>query len=65
MTKEARMYNGEEIVSSISGAGKVGQLDSYMQNNEITFFKAVYKNKLKITKGLNVRRGAIKLQRKM
>jgi len=26
MTKEARMYNGEEIVSSISGAGKVGQL---------------------------------------
>jgi len=36
-----------------------------MQNNEITFFKAVYKNKLKITKGLNVRPDAIKLQRKM
>ena len=26
MTKEARMYNGEKTVSSISGAGKTGQL---------------------------------------
>ena len=26
MTKEARTYNGEKIVSSISGAGKTGQL---------------------------------------
>ena len=26
MTKEARIYNGEKIVSSISGAGKTGQL---------------------------------------
>ena len=26
MTKEARIYNGEKIVSSISGTGKTGQL---------------------------------------
>ena len=26
MTKEARIYKGEKIVSSISGAGKTGQL---------------------------------------
>jgi len=26
MTKEARICNGEKIVSSLSGAGKTGQL---------------------------------------
>ena len=26
MTKETRIYNGEKTVSSISGAGKSGQL---------------------------------------
>jgi len=26
MTKEARIHNGEKTVSSISGAGKTGQL---------------------------------------
>ena len=26
MTKEARMYNGEETASSINGAGETGQL---------------------------------------
>ena len=26
MTKEARVYNGEKTVSSVSGAGKTGQL---------------------------------------
>jgi hypothetical protein len=26
LTKEARIYNGEKIASSISGAGKTGQL---------------------------------------
>ena len=25
-TKEARLYNGEKTVSSIGGAGKIGQL---------------------------------------
>ena len=26
MTREASIYNGEKIVSSINGAGKIGQL---------------------------------------
>ena len=26
LTKEAKIYNGEKIVSSISGAGKAGQV---------------------------------------
>ena len=26
LTKETRIYNGEKIVSSTSGAGKIGQL---------------------------------------
>ena len=26
MTKEARIYNGEKVVSSVSAAGKTGQL---------------------------------------
>ena len=26
MTKEAKIYNGEKAVSSVSGAGKTGQL---------------------------------------
>ena len=26
LTKEARIYNGEKIASSINGAGKTGQL---------------------------------------
>ena len=26
MTKEARIHNGEKTVSSVSGAGKTGQL---------------------------------------
>ena len=43
MTKEARIYNGEKTVSSISGAGK---LDSYMQKNEIrTLPDTIYKKK--------------------
>ena len=28
MTKEARLYNGEMTVSSVSGAGKTGQLQA-------------------------------------
>ena len=26
LTKEAKLYNGEKTVSSVSGAGKIGQL---------------------------------------
>ena len=33
-TKEARTYNGGKIISSISGAGKLG---NYMQKNESIF----------------------------
>ena len=45
MTKEARIYSGENTVSSISGAGKT---DSYMQKNEIrTLPNTIHKNKLK------------------
>ena len=56
MTKEARIYNGEKTVSSISGAGKTGQL--HVKKNEIrTFFNTIHKNKLKI----NVRPDPIKL----
>ena len=46
MTKEARIYNGEKTVSSISGAGKTGALH---EKNEIrTFSNTIYKNKLKM-----------------
>ena len=46
LTKEARIYNGAKIASSINGVGK---LDSYMQKNEIrTLPKTVHKDKLKV-----------------
>ena len=46
MTNETRIYNGEKIVSSISGAGKI---ESYMLKNENrTFSNIIYKNKLKM-----------------
>ena len=46
MSKDARIYNGKKIVSSISA---VGELDRYMQKNESrTFSYTIYKNKLKI-----------------
>ena len=42
MKKEARIYDGEKTVSSISSAGKTGQ-------NEIrTPSNIIYKNKLKM-----------------
>ena len=48
LTKEARTYKGEKIVSSVSGAGKIGQLH-VMQKNEIrTCPKTIHKNKLKM-----------------
>ena len=46
LTKEARIYNGSKITSSISGAGK---LDSYEQKKEIRILpNAIYKDKLKM-----------------
>ena len=43
--KEARIYNGEKTVSSISGAGKTGQL--YVKEWK-TLSKTIHKNKLKM-----------------
>ena len=46
LIKEARIYNGETTASSISGAGKTGQLH---EKNEIrTFPNTIHKNKLKM-----------------
>ena len=43
MTKEARIYNGEETVTStISGAGKTGQL--HVKNKIRSFFNSIHKN---------------------
>ena len=47
MTKEARIYNGEKTASSISGAGKTGQL--HVKKNEIrTLPNTIHKNKHKM-----------------
>ena len=46
MTKEARIYNAEKTVSSISSARETGQL--HAKNEISTFFITIYKNKLKI-----------------
>ena len=46
LTKEARIYNGEKTVSSISGAGKTGQL--HVKNEIRTLPNTVHKNKLKM-----------------
>ena len=45
MTKEARIYSGEKIVSSISGAGETGQL--HVRETR-TFSNTIYKNKPKM-----------------
>ena len=58
MTKEAKIYNGEKTVSSISGAGKTAH---YMQKNEIrTFCHTIYKNKVEVGNDLNMRLETIK-----
>ena len=61
LTKEARIYNGSKITSSISGAGK---LDSYEQKKEIEYFLMSYtKISSKWIKNLKVRPETIKLLR--
>ena len=60
MTKGAKIYNREKIVSSINGAGKTGQL--HAKKSEIrTFFDIIHKNNLKWIKDLNMRPDTIKL----
>jgi len=44
MTKQARIYNGEKTVSSISGAGKTGQ--PHVRESIRTASNIIHKNKL-------------------
>ena len=46
MTKEVRIYSGEKTVSSISDAGKTGQLHVKEWNRKC--FYTIYKSKLKM-----------------
>ena len=46
MTKEARIYSGGKTVSSISGAGKTGQL--HVKNETGTFSNTIHRKKLKM-----------------
>ena len=49
MIKEARIYNTEKTASSLSGAGRTGQLKEYLQK------KNIHKKISKWVKALNVR----------
>ena len=46
LIKEARIYNGEKAASSISAAGKTGQL--HVKNEMRTLPNTIHKNKLKM-----------------
>ena len=58
MTKESRMYNGSKIVSSISGAGKAGQLHMMKLEQSLTSHTKINS---KWIKNLNARPDTIKL----
>ena len=53
MTKEAKIYNGEKTVSSISAAGKTGQLH-VKECNENIFSNHIQKINSKCIKDLNI-----------
>ena len=46
MTKKARIYKGEKTASSISSAGKTGQL--HVKNEIRTFSNIIHKDKHKV-----------------
>ena len=52
-TKGVRLCNGGQKVSSLSAAGKTGQL--HVKNEIITFPDTTYKKNSKLIKNLNVR----------
>ena len=46
LAKGAKIYNGEKIISSTSGAGKTGQPP--VKNETRTLFNTIHKDKLKM-----------------